>query len=118
TLQGRVENYEYKTIRFPGHCERMKMFRDTGFWSEKPVEIDGAPVIPRHVFYKVFGDALKQIQDLDQCVVRGVGIGTRNGVAVRLQVDIHDRQCLRTGFTAMERLTGFSISIHAIEAAN
>ena len=28
TLKGRVQNYEYKTIRFPGHCHLMRIFKD------------------------------------------------------------------------------------------
>jgi lysine 6-dehydrogenase len=118
TLQGRVRNYEYKTIRWPGHCERMRIFKDFGFWGEEEIDVKGAKVRPRDVFYKVFGQKLSQFEDLDQCVVRGVGIGTRKGERIRLQVDIHDRQCETTGFTSMERTTGFSIAIHAIAIAN
>ena len=118
TLQGRVPNYEYKTIRFPGHCERIKIFKDFGFWGEEPIEVDGASVRPRRLFYKVFGDALAQFKDRDLCAVRGVGIGTKDGQPKRIQVDIFDKEDERTGFTSMERLTGFSCSIYAIAIAN
>jgi lysine 6-dehydrogenase len=113
TLQNRVRNYEYKTIRWPGHCERMRIFKDFGFWGEAEIDVKGAKVRPRDVFYRVFGNKLAQYEDLDQCVVRGVGVGTRKGERIRLQVDIHDRQCETTGFTSMERTTGFSIAILA-----
>ncbi len=118
TLKDRLKNYEYKTIRFPGHCEKIKLFRDFGFWSEDPIEVRGAMVKPREVFYKVFGDALSKYEDTDQCLVRGVGVGMKDGVKIQVQVDIHDRQCPDTGFTSMERLTGFSLSLHAIDVAN
>jgi len=113
TLQGRVRDYQYKTIRWPGHCERMRIFKDFGFWSDEPVEVRGECVRPRDVFCKVFGDSLGQIKDLDQCAIRGIGVGTRGEERVRLQVDIFDRQCEETGFTSMERTTGFSMAIHA-----
>lgn len=118
TLKGKVQNYEYKTIRFPGHCERVRIFKDYGFWNPEPVDVKGQKVIPREVFYKVFGDALACIEDLDMCAVRGVGFGTADGERVKLQVDIFDRQCEKTGFTSMERLTGFSMAVYAIEVAN
>jgi saccharopine dehydrogenase-like NADP-dependent oxidoreductase len=35
-----------KTMRYPGHAERMRMLRETGFFSEIPVDIDGASVRP------------------------------------------------------------------------
>lgn len=118
TLQGRVKNYEYKTIRHPGHCERIKIFKDFGFWEENEVDVFGTKVAPRKLFYKVFGDALAKFEDRDLCAVRGVGVGTKNGQPARLQVDIFDREDERTGFTSMERLTGFSMAIYAIEMAN
>lgn len=118
TLKGRVENYEYKTIRYPGHCERIAIFRDFGFWNEQEVDVKGVRVKPREVFYKVFGEALAKIEDLDLCAVRGVGTGVRNGERVQLQVDIFDKQCEKTGFTSMERLTGFSMAIFANAVAN
>lgn len=117
TLKDRIKNYEYKTIRFPGHCERMRIFKDFGFWGEEEVDVKGVSVKPRELFYKVFGEKLAAYEDLDQCLVRGVGVGVRNGERVRLQVDIHDKQCEATGFTSMERTTGFSIAIHAIAVA-
>lgn len=118
TLQGKVTNYEYKTIRFPGHCERIKIFRDFGFWNPEEIDVKGVKIRPRELFYKVFGDALSKFEDLDLCAVRGVGIGTRGGEKIKLQVDIFDKQCEKTGFTSMERLTGFSMAIHAIEVAH
>lgn len=117
TLKGRVTNYEYKTIRFPGHCQFMKLFKDSGLWSFEPTPVNGQMVKPREVWYKVFGDYLAQFKDKDMCAVRGVGMGRKNGQPIRLQVDILDRQCEKTGFTSMERLTGFSMAIYAIEVA-
>lgn len=113
TFEGKITNYEYKTIRFPGHCERIKIFKDFGFWNEKEVEVDGKGVIPRHLFYKVFGEALSKFEDRDMCAVRAVGVGRKNGESKRIQLDIFDREDEHTGFTSMERLTGFSQAIYA-----
>lgn len=117
TFQGRVDNYQYKTIRFPGHCERMRIFKQFGFWNTEEVEVRGTKIKPVDVFCKVFGDALRQIKDADQCLVRGVGMGISDGVRKRVQVDIHDLEDTELGFTAMERTTGFSIAIHAAAIA-
>lgn len=117
TFKEKVRNYEYKTIRFPGHCERMRIFKDFGFWSEEEVEVCGKPVNPRQVFYKVFGDALSRFEDQDMCAVRAVGVGTKDGQPKTLQIDIFDREDEVTGFTSMERLTGFSCAIYAKDIA-
>lgn len=120
TFQGKVDNYEYKTIRFPGHCEKMRLYKDWGFWSTEEIELHGCKVRPVDVFYKVFGERLAQIEDKDLCAIRGVGVGTKGGQEARLQVDIFDREDDATGFTSMERLTGFSAAIyaHAIAAGD
>ncbi|MBS1704361.1 MAG: saccharopine dehydrogenase NADP-binding domain-containing protein [Armatimonadetes bacterium] len=115
TLKGRVPNYEYKTIRFPGHCQFMKLFKDSGLWSFDAVTVPSGSAKPREIWYKVFGDYLSQFVDKDLCAIRAIGIGKKNGQPVRHQIDILDRQCEETGFTSMERLTGFSMSIYAIE---
>ena len=118
TFQGKLQNYQYKTIRWPGHCERMRVFRDIGLWGEDPVDVKGQCVRPKDLFCKVFGESLAKIKDLDQCLILGVGTGTLNGRPGRVQVDIHDKQCEATGFTSMERTTGFSIAIHAAAIAS
>lgn len=115
TLKNKLTNYEYKTIRFPGHCALMKIFKDFGFWKEEAIDVKGTSVVPKDVFNAVFGPELEKFEDDDLCAVRGVGVGTKNGNPVRIQIDIFDRQCKDTGFTSMERLTGFSTSIIAQE---
>ncbi len=117
TFEGKIPNYEYKTIRFPGHCERIKIFKDFGFWGEEPIEIDGSSVKPRHLFYKVFGDALAKFEDRDMRAVRAVGVGKKDGKDKRIQIDIFDKECEETDFTSMERLTGFSMAIYAKDIA-
>ncbi|MBL8047209.1 MAG: saccharopine dehydrogenase NADP-binding domain-containing protein [Chthonomonas sp.] len=115
--QGKVKNYQYKTIRFPGHCERIKLFKDFGFWNENEIEVKGVKVRPKDVFNEVFGPELAKFVDRDQCFVRAVAHGKKDGKDVTKQIDIHDKECERTGFTSMERLTGFSMAIYAKEIA-
>lgn len=117
TLQDRVRNYEYKTIRFPGHCALMRIFKDFGFWREDTIKVAGCEVVPKKVFCAVFGPELEKFVDKDLCAVRGVGIGVKDGRPTAIQIDIFDREDEVTGFTSMERLTGFSSSIIAQEVA-
>ncbi len=118
TFQSKVPNYEYKTIRWKGHAHLMKIFKDFGFWNESEVAVKGTNVVPKDVFNAVFGPELAKFEDLDQCAVRGLGWGMRDGKKTRIQIDIFDKQCPETHFTSMERLTGFSMSIVAQEVVN
>jgi lysine 6-dehydrogenase len=116
TFQGRVANYEYKTLRYPGHCDQMRVLRDLGMWRTDTIQVDGAAIRPRDVFISLFAENQTD-ESADECFVRGVGIGTRDGKRVQIQVDIRDRECEETEFTSMQRLTGFSLAIHAIALA-
>ena len=35
-----------KTLRYPGHIEKMRMLRETGFFGKEPVRVGGVEVIP------------------------------------------------------------------------
>lgn len=118
TFEGKVKTYEYKTLRFPGHCERMRVFMESGFWDTEPVLVNGCKVSPRQVFYRVMEKVLRrEAGDKDQVLVRAKVSGREKGLPKTYQIDIHDKQDDRTGFTAMERMTGFPTAIYAIEIA-
>lgn len=118
TLKGKVRNYEYKTVRYPGHCEKMRLFKDHGYWDLEPVEVDGVSVVPRDLFCKLMEPHLLDPDGRDLVVARATAWGTRAGKKVRLQAEILDYHDERTGFSAMERLTGFSSAIVAAEIGN
>ena len=49
SFQGRVRELDYKTIRYPGHCEKFKLLLDLGLAGSDPLELDGARVSPRRI---------------------------------------------------------------------
>jgi len=118
SFKDKVRNYDYKTIRFPGHCERMRIFMDFGFWDTEEVDVRGVKVQPRELFHTLMGPRLRDDSDVDQVIVRGVGMGTKDGQHTTLQIDIHDKFDPATGFSAMERMTGFSTATIAKEIAD
>lgn len=118
TFLGKVHNYEYKTIRFPGHCAIMKLFKDYGFWSNGSVSVRSGSAVPREVFCSIMNPQLKDPNDKDQVIVRAIGKGVKNGQPKTLQLDIHQLHNDETGFTAMEQLTGFSTAINAAHIVN
>jgi lysine 6-dehydrogenase len=121
TYRGRVKSLDYKTIRYPGHCTKVRLLFDLGLTSMKPVKLDGASVVPRHLLIQRMEAVLPWEKDdvvLLRVEVRGKGIrdrgikGQSGGAAIRYElVDYADR---RSGLTAMERTTGFSAAIVAL----
>jgi lysine 6-dehydrogenase len=118
TLKGKVKNYEYKTVRYPGHCEKMKLFKDFGFWGLDPVVANGQTIVPRDLFCTLMEPALRDDTDRDLVFVRAAAWGKKDGKEVHMETDILDYHDEATGFTSMERLTGFSSAIIAAEIGN
>jgi len=121
TYRGRVESLDYKTIRYPGHCAKVRLLFDLGLTDLKPLAIDGKRIIPRHLLVQRLEAALPWEEDdvvLLRVEVNGKGSrdrGTREqngGATIRYElVDHADR---RSGLTAMMRTTGFSAAIVAL----
>ncbi|MBP9664046.1 MAG: saccharopine dehydrogenase NADP-binding domain-containing protein [Pyrinomonadaceae bacterium] len=108
TFLGKVEELDYKTIRYAGHFERFKTMIDLGLCSSEPITADFQDVIPR----KVFGELLQKhlpADGPDYVLVRLEFVGDGR----RLRYDIVDKFNEATGLSAMMRTTAFPASIIA-----
>jgi lysine 6-dehydrogenase len=106
TFRGRLQELDYKTVRYPGHCERVRMMRDLGLWSEEPVHVGTARVLPRSVFEAVLERELRYDED-DVIVLRVEVSGMDEGRSRTLRLELMDFRDRLTGFTAMQRMTGY-----------
>jgi lysine 6-dehydrogenase len=111
TYLGKLQRFENKVLRYPGHFEWLRAFKTLGLFSEQPVEVGGQLVIPRHVYHALLEPQLSGTDKRDVCVMRAVGKGLREGEPVTITVDLVDRYDEVTGFTGMERLTGWHASV-------
>jgi len=115
---GRIlKNLDYKTIRYPGFCEKFKTMLDLGLADWEKVEVDGVKVAPRSVFKAVLDKNLN-FGDPDLALIRVVTEGKIKGKKKRRISEIIDRQDKKTGLTAMMRCTAFPVTIIAMMAAS
>jgi lysine 6-dehydrogenase len=112
TYLGRVRDLDYKTIRYPGHCDKFKAMIDLGLCSSEPLAVDGQSLAPR----RLFGDLLVRNLPHDEPDVVLVRVEFR-GDGKRLRYDIIDRQDEATGLSAMMRTTAFPAAIVALMMA-
>lgn len=96
-----LQNLKYKTLRYPGHWELLRKFRKAGMLRE---ELESR-----------LGTHITDFADVGIISVTCDGRDT-SGRLVRATRTIVDRHDAQTGFTAMQRLTGFHASIIAILA--
>jgi len=113
TFEGRLQSYDYKTVRYAGHYEKIKLLRDLGLLEPRPVLIKGTSVAPRDLFVKVVGDRIAFPEDRDLVVLRVICRGRKNRRPAELTLDMLEYYDPATGFSAMERTTGFSTGIVA-----
>lgn len=116
TFHGKLRTYNYKTLRYPGHFELMAAAKTLGFLDEEPVLVGDAKVAPRVMLHALLARECSY-EDEDLVVLRVAATGTKDGKRRTLTLDLVDRQDAETGFTAMERTTGFPTSIVAIMMA-
>ncbi|NPV68644.1 MAG: hypothetical protein HPY64_16020 [Anaerolineae bacterium] len=115
TYEGRLQVYENKICRYPGHYAQFKAFKDLGLFSEEPIEVgpDRMRVIPREFYHTLLAPQIEVEQVIDICVMRARGTGALDGRDISLVVDLVDGYDPATGFNGMERLTGWHAAIMA-----
>jgi len=111
TYEGKLRSMEYKTLRYPGHAEIMKAIRDLGLLDLDPIRVGEQEVVPRQVFIAAVEPKLRKPEGRDLVALRVEAEGRKDGKPTHIVYDLLDYYDEATGISAMERTTGFSLSI-------
>lgn len=117
TFEGKLITYQNKTVRYPGHFTQLRAWLDLGLFDLKPLLIDSQEVIPRKVLHALLEPKVVIPGDKDLVVIRVKCLGQKDGKDAEVILDLIDYYDEHTGFTAMERTTGWDASIVAIMMA-
>jgi len=114
TWRGTLDRLENKTLRYPGHCASFKAFDQLGLFGLEPIDAAGVTVVPRDVLHallepRIGGRGGALVRDI--CVMRVKAIGELAGRPTAALVELIDHYDEATGFTAMQRLTGWHAAI-------
>lgn len=109
-LEGKVRELDYKTIRYPGHCERFKTLFDIGFASNDPVQMGSNIFTEREVFIELLRRKLPS-SGPDLVLLRTTLSGLKNGQKATLSYQLVDFFDASANITAMMRLTSFPTSL-------
>lgn len=112
TLGAKVRNLDYKTIRYPGHCAKIKLLKDLGLMDSNPIVVNQEKVAPRAVLAALFDQKLPR-EEPDVVLVRVEVTGRKDGEHVTVQWECIDYMDETTGLSAMMRMTAFPVSIIA-----
>ncbi|MBI4041412.1 MAG: saccharopine dehydrogenase NADP-binding domain-containing protein [Deltaproteobacteria bacterium] len=111
SFEGKIQNYDYKTVRYPGHYEKIKTCLELGLLDTTPVTVGDCTLSPRQVFHTVVTPKINFPEDKDLVVLRATCQGIKNGESKTITLETIDFLDDTTGFSAMERTTGFSAAL-------
>jgi lysine 6-dehydrogenase len=113
TFEGKLKTLQNKTVRYPGHFQQLRAFYDLGLWSSEPISVGDLEVTPRELFHTLFQPMVTFSEDKDLVVIRIRAKGRKEGIPTEVILDLIDFYDEGTGFTAMERTTGWDAAIVA-----
>ncbi len=107
TLQ--VPNMKEKTLRYPGHIEKIMLLRESGFFSEKEIDVKGVKIRPIDVTTKLLFP-MWELKDGDAefTVMKVIVEGTKDNKKLRYTYDLFDRHDKATNVHSMARVTGYT----------
>ena len=109
-----VPSMTEKTLRYPGHVQIMRAFRDAGLFSREVITIGDTTVRPLDVTSALmFPKWMYAEGEEDLTVMRIVVEGRKNGIACRHIWDLLDYYDRQTNTTSMSRTTAFPCAIVA-----
>jgi lysine 6-dehydrogenase len=114
TFLGKLDRLENKTLRYPGHWAQFQAYAQLGLLETDPVRVGDLKVRPRDVLHTLLEPKIVEPDARDICVIRVKVIGEKEGNPTEVVIELIDHYDEKTGFSAMQRLTGWHASIVAI----
>jgi len=112
TYKDMIKYLDYKTIRYPGHCEKIKTFLDLGLADETKMNFEGHAIAPRDVFASLLTKHVPTTGE-DVVLLKVISQGTKNGKKRSREYLMIDYYDTKHDITAMMRTTGYPVAITA-----
>jgi lysine 6-dehydrogenase len=102
-----------KTLRWPGHGEKIRFLRDAGFFSEESFKVGKESVSPMDITSRVLYRILTRGEPKDVTVMRVEVLGPRDGRRAEIKYEMIDYYDEENEITSMGRTTGYTAAIIA-----
>ncbi|TFG90492.1 MAG: saccharopine dehydrogenase, partial [Candidatus Atribacteria bacterium] len=110
----KIPSMKEKTLRYPGYAEKMRMFRETGFFSDTAIEVGGVKVKPIDLTSKLLFPKWELEEGEEELTVMRIVVqGEKEGKKLRYTYDLLDYYDKDEKATSMSRATGFPCAIMA-----
>ena len=103
-------NMKEKTLRYPGHIEKITVLRELGFFSkDKTIIANGAKISPIELTSQIlFPNWKLKPGEADITIFQSIIEGMKDGQKMRYTIDMYDRYCPETEVISMARTTGYT----------
>ena len=110
----KIPSMKEKTLRYPGYAEKMRMLRETGFFSDTPIEVGGIKVKPLDLTSKLLFPKWELGEGEEELTVMRIIVqGKKEEKRLCYTYDLLDYYDKKEKATSMSRTTGFPCAIMA-----
>jgi len=110
-----IPNMKEKTLRYPGHVEYVRVLKESGFFSEEKLDVNGVTVSPLDFTCKILFNEWKLGETEEELTVMRVSLKGENadGQIEEVVYNLHDEYCPETKTSSMARTTGYTATAAA-----
>jgi saccharopine dehydrogenase-like NADP-dependent oxidoreductase len=105
-----IKNMKEKTLRYPGHVEYVKVLKDSGFFSETKIIINGTEISPLDFTSKILFNEWKLGETEEELTIMRITLKGKNnnGESEEVVYNLYDEYCPETQTSSMARTTGYT----------
>ncbi len=110
-----IPNMKEKTLRYPGHVEYVRVLKESGFFGDESIEVNGTSVNKLDFTSKILFNEWKLGEEEEELTVMRVSLKGENasGETEEIVYDLHDEYCPETKTSSMARTTGYTATAAA-----
>lgn len=104
-----IKNQKEKTLRYPGHVDLIISLKESGFFDENPMDIDGIKISPLRITSKILFNEWKLGAEEEELTVMKVILhGEKDGKKKIIEYNLLDHYDPETKNSSMARTTGYT----------
>ena len=104
-----IKNQKEKTMRYPGHVDIIRSLKESNFFSETPIDVNGTMISPLKVTSQIlFNEWKLGLEEEELTVMRVKLIGHKDGNPKTIEWNLLDYFDNETKISSMARTTGYT----------